>query len=254
MASISRGLPSPATPFSASCNAVFRVLQRRRLLLVVVLALPLVALPLEAALVAVALQGVLTDPHQDLHRLHHRRVVHGRGHPGRVQRVRVLQEVAPPLFVRPHLVLAEGELGQLDDVDAEMVRGNLPRLPVYHLEAVVVDVLLGVKHSAPEEADRVGRSEVAEVLPRGELARIELRPVVQQPGDEGRVQEHLHFDIEPPAPVVAGLDVQDRELVVGDRLLVERVEQFRRTRRGIPGSLAAATATARGPSRRRRPS
>jgi hypothetical protein len=49
-----------------------------------------------------------------------------------------------------------------------------------------------------------------------------MKLLLVQPG----VGEHLHFDVELSPGLIAGLDIQDRQLVVQGRFRIERIEKL----------------------------
>ncbi len=75
-----------------------------------------------------------------------------------------------------------------------------------------------------EKADGDGRLDDQIIAAFLKLLLVQLRPVVQDSLFVIAMREHLHFDVELPAALVAGLDVQDRNV---ERLLrVERIHQL----------------------------
>ena len=77
-----------------------------------------------------------------------------------------------------------------------------------------------------EETDRIGGSQVAIRFAFMQLLLVELGQVEDDPLRVGGIRQHLHFDVELSAGGVAGLDVQDTQLIVERFLVVERIQNF----------------------------
>jgi hypothetical protein len=59
-----------------------------------------------------------------------------------------------------------------------------------------------------------------------QLLLVELGQIDDDPLRVGGIRQHLHFDVELSVGGVAGLDVQDTQLIVERFLVVERIENF----------------------------
>jgi hypothetical protein len=82
------------------------------------------------------------------------------------------------------------------------------------------------KKHVVQEADRNRGPERQIVFAFVKLLRVQLRPIVQNALLVIRKGEHLHLDIEPPSGLIAGLNVENRELVVLGFLEIERVQKL----------------------------
>jgi hypothetical protein len=98
-------------------------------------------------------------------------------------------------------------------------------LPLAQLEHQVVGRHLGEQRRV-HQADAQRGSQPLVVLALLELALVQPGPVVGHPLAEVAAGQELHLDVELPAALVAGLDVQDGQLVVQMVLVVEGVEQL----------------------------
>jgi hypothetical protein len=104
------------------------------------------------------------------------------------------------------------------------VRGNRWGLLQQQKTQVVVGHV-GEPHVV-QEADRDGWLELHVILALVKLLLVQPAGVVQDALVVGGRRYDLHLDVELSPRLVAGLDVEDRQLVVHDFLGVERIEQL----------------------------
>ncbi len=130
---------------------------------------------------------------------------------------RVTQKVKPNIQIGLQLDRRLPELRQFQSVDLQILREregmgffqqSKPQMVVRHLG----------KEDVVQKADRDRRLEPQVILAFMQLSLVELAAVVQDALFVVAIGQHLHFDIELPAGLIACIDVQDGQLVV-ERLL-----------------------------------
>src|SRR5262249_22748997 len=139
--------------------------------------------------------------------------------------LRMAQKVKPNIQLSHQVRRRLGEFRQLQDVQLQISR-KWEMMPLFEQPKVQVMVRrLGKEHMV-QETDRYGRLELEVVLAFVELLLMKPAGVVENPLLIISKSQHLHFNIEMPAGLVAGLDVQDGQLVIQGFLGIERIEQL----------------------------
>src|SRR5205807_9274804 len=117
------------------------------------------------------------------------------------------------------------ELGQLQNVELHVLAKSKVVGRLQQPKTQVIIRHLREQHMV-QKADRDRRLQLQVVLAFVELELVQLGAVIEDAFLVITKSEDLHFDVELPAGLVAGLDVQDRQLVVKGLLGIKGIQQF----------------------------
>ena len=148
-----------------------------------------------------------------------------RGHRGRIPLATVSEKIGPPVGIVVDGLERVEKLGQFDNVNHELVGEPSAMLGVDQFKAAVIAGHLR-KQGRIDETNHDDRPQPRVLLTLTDLLRVMLSSVIQQPLGKRSVSEELHLDQVFASSLVAGLDVENRKLVILGIPVTERIEQF----------------------------